>query len=236
LPVSVGLAHSTPRIEDTLAELSKKGLSRIFAIVMAPHRSPASYDKYVRLVKKALAALGTRGLDPLQITYAPEWHTRSGFIHAIEQNVKNAYSQLASGGTKADRAELIFTIHSIPSPMASSSPYVAQSGETAKLVAERLGMPYYHVAYTSRSGKPGDSWLEPDLGDCLEQRASEGLSSCVVAPIGFLVDHMEVLFDIDIQAQARAKKVGIRMVRSETVGFHPSFIAMLSSLVEESLS
>ena len=236
LPVHVGLAHSNPRIADTLAALSNKGLANLFVIIMAPHRSPSSFTKYLMLADEAFTALKEKGMLVPQVTYAPEWHNRTGFIRAIEQNVKAAYAQLSLPETEWQRTGLVFTTHSIPQPMANTSSYVTQFEETAGLVAERLGNPLYHLAYTSRSGRPEDPWLVPDLGDFLEQLASEGLSACVVAPIGFLVDHVEVLYDIDILAQARAAKAGIRMVRAGTVGCHPSFIAMLSSLVEEAVS
>jgi ferrochelatase len=99
-----------------------------------------------------------------------------------------------------------------------------------------VGIPYYHTAFTSRSGRPEEPWLEPDLGDFIEKRTYESLAACVVAPIGFLVDHVEVLYDIDTLAQEKAKWKGLHMVRAKTVGTHPSFIAMLATLVEEASS
>lgn len=236
LPVHIGLAHSEPRIAAKLAEFSEKGLTDIFAIIMAPHRSPASFIKYLLLVDEALEGLKSQGKPVPTVTYAPEWHDRTGFIHAIEQNVKAAYAQLTAKEKERNRAELIFTTHSIPRPMSNTSSYMAQFEETAARVTERVGMPYYQTAFTSRSGKPDDPWLEPDLGDFIELRAKESLNACVVAPIGFLVDHVEVLYDIDTLAQEKAKRVGVHMVRAKTVGTHPSFIGMLASLVEEALA
>jgi ferrochelatase len=231
IPVHVGFAHAAPRIADTLAELVKQGRERIFAIIMAPHRSPASYDKYVQKVDEAL-----KTLKPVpQVTYAPEWHTRTGFIHAIEQRVLDAYAQLSEEEKARHRAELIFTAHSIPRAMAHQSPYSKQFEETCQAVTPRVGMPYYQTAFTSRSGRPEDPWLEPDLTEFIDRRTYETLSACVVAPIGFLVDHVEVLYDIDVLAQDKAKWKGLHMVRAKTVGTHPSFIAMLASLVEEAL-
>jgi ferrochelatase len=101
------------------------------------------------------------------------------------------------------------------------------------LVTEKVGMPYYQTAFTSRSGRPEEPWLEPDLTEFIDRRTYETLAACVVAPIGFLVDHVEVLYDIDIKAQDKAKWKGLHMVRAKTVGTHPAFIAMLASLVEE---
>jgi ferrochelatase len=235
LPVHIGFAHSSPRIVDTLEQLVSQGKKKIFAIVMAPHRSPASFDKYLAKVEEALAAMKTRGLPIPEFTYAPEWHTRTGFIHAIEQRVTEAYAQLTTEEKARHRAELIFTTHSIPRKMAMESPYSKQFEETAQLVTQRVGIPYYQTAFTSRSGRPEDVWLEPDLGDFIERRTYETLAACVVAPIGFLVDHVEVLYDIDILAQEKARWKALHMVRAKTVGTHPSFIAMLASLVEEAL-
>ncbi len=228
LPVAVGFSHAWPRIADTLQNLSQAGKTRIFAIIMAPHRCPASYDKYVAKVDEVL-----KTLPSLQITYAPSWHNRPGFIQAIADNVKEAYMHLSAEEKSRHRAELIFTTHSIPKAMAQSSPYHGQFEETAMLVTQKVGMPYYQTAFTSRSGRPTEPWLEPDLGDFIERRTYETLSACVVAPIGFLVDHVEVLYDIDTLAQEKAKWKSLHMVRAKTVGTHPSFIAMLASLVEE---
>ena len=235
LPVKVGYAHSSPRIAETMAELSKEGRSRVFAIVMAPHRSPASYDKYLSKVTEGQEILKSQGLAPLDVTYAPEWHKRPGYINAIAQHVQEGYDQLSEEEKARHRAELILTAHSIPRKMAHESPYSKQFEETCQLVTEKVGMPYYQTAFTSRSGRPDELWLEPDLTEFIDRRTYETLAACVVAPIGFLVDHVEVLYDIDVQAQDKAKWKGLHMVRAKTVGTHPAFIAMLASLVEEAL-
>lgn len=228
IPVVVGYAHSSPCISDTIAELAQSGKTRIFAIVMAPHRCPASYDKYLEKVEMA-----RKSLPPLQITYASKWHNRPGFIQAIADHVKEAFAQLSEEEKARHRAELIFTTHCIPMAMAQESPYTRQFEETAMLVTRKVGIPNYQTAYTSRSGRPTEPWLEPDLGDFIMRRTYEAPSACVVAPIGFLVDHVEVLYDIDTLAQEKAKGKNLRIVRAKTVGTHPSFIAMLASLVEE---
>jgi len=231
IPVVMGFAHVAPRIADALAALAKEGKTKVFAIIMAPHRSPASYDKYVRKVDEALP-----NIQPaLQITYAPEWHNRPGFIQAIAANIKAAYGQLSAEEKSRHRAELILTAHSIPKKMAVESPYARQLDETCQLVTHAVGMPYYQPAFTSRSGRPEEPWLEPDLTEFIDRRTYEDLAACVVAPVGFLVDHVEVLYDIDVKAADKAKWKGLHMVRAKTVGTHPLFIAMLSSLVEEAI-
>lgn len=235
-PVRLGFAHAAPRIADTLMDLAKQGKTNLFVIIMAPHRSPASYDKYVNKLNEALETIKAQGLALPTLTYAPEWHTRPGFIRAIADHVQEAYSHLTEEEKARHRAELIFTTHSIPRLMAHKSPYSHQFEQTAQAVMHLIEIPYYQTAYTSRSGRPEEVWLEPDLGDFVERRTYETLAACVVAPIGFLVDHVEVLYDIDILAQEKAKWKSLHMVRAKTVGTHPTFIAMLASLVEESLA
>ena len=141
IPVEVGFAHYAPRIPDTLANLVRQNKTRIFTIVMAPHRSPASYDKYLGNVEEALESIKARGLPVPEMAYAPEWHQRIGFIQAIADHVKEAYAQLSTEEKSRHRAELILTAHSIPRKMAHESPYSKQFEETAQLVTERVGMP-----------------------------------------------------------------------------------------------
>ncbi len=233
VPVHVGFAHSSPRIADTLESLARTGKTNVFAIIMAPHRSPASFDKYVKKAEEALASIQSQGLPLPQVTYALEWHNRPGFINAIADRVKEGYAQLSAAEKARHRAELILTAHSISKKMAQESPYARQLDETCQLVTHKVGMPYYQAAFISRSGRPEEPWLEPDLTEFIDRRTYEDLSACVVAPVGFLVDHVEVLYDIDVKAAEKAKWKGLHMVRAKTVGTHPAFIAMLSSLVEE---
>jgi ferrochelatase len=236
IPVSVGFAHCSPRIPEVLTELAQRGKTKIFVIVMAPHRSPVSYDKYLDLINDTLKAIRSKGLNIPEITYAPSWHIRPGFIRAIADCIREAYSYLTPTQKEHGRTELVFTTHSLPLKMAQESAYLQQFEETIRHITQLMDVPHYQTAYTSRSGKPNEVWMEPDLGDWIDHMGDHSLSACVVAPVGFLVDHMEVLYDIDTLAQEKAKHRSIHMVRANTVGLHPSFIAMLASLVEESLS
>ncbi|HET9869034.1 MAG TPA: ferrochelatase, partial [bacterium] len=126
IPVLTGFAHAGPRVADSLGFLARQGKLNVFAIVMAPHRSPASFDKYTALVDRALESLKAQGFPAMRITYAPEWHTRPGFINAMTDHVKEAYAQLTPEEKARHRAELIFTTHSIPKAMAMRSPYSKQ--------------------------------------------------------------------------------------------------------------
>ena len=128
---------------------------------------------------------------------------------------------------------LVFTAHSVPAAMAAGSPYVAQFTAAAQAVAERLGNPRWSIAYQSRSGSPRDPWLEPDICDVLRELTKEGLRDVVVVPIGFVCEHVEVLYDLDVEARRVAEEQGLRFHRAAPVNDHPSFIEMLSDLVRQ---
>ena len=133
-------------------------------------------------------------------------------------------------------ARLVFTAHSIPRSLAATCDYEAQLRETAGLVAFPLGRREWSLVYQSRSGPPSQPWLEPDIVDHLRALAAEGVQDVVVAPIGFTSDHMEVLYDLDLEAKSRAIELGLNMVRASTVGTHPRFVRMVRELLEERLS
>lgn len=225
LPVSCAFLYADPRPPAALAWARRLGLRRLFSIVMAPHQSPVSFDRYVRALEGSCAPG-----DP-QVLFAPDWHLRPGFLKALADRTKEALLEIPE--SLRPNAEVIFTAHSLPESIAMSCRYAADVKETARLVAERLGLRRWHVAWQSRSGRPEDPWLSPDVGDLLEARGREGLRAAVVVPAGFLVDHAEVLFDLDVRAKSMAKEASVAFARARTVGDHPAFIAALASLVEE---
>jgi ferrochelatase len=149
------------------------------------------------------------------------------FIEAIADRVRAATARL---GEAAAAAELIFTAHSIPLAMAEVAPYVDQLNQSARLVASALGRERWSLAFQSRSGSPREPWLEPDIGAALRQLAGR---AAVVMPLGFLCDHVEVLYDLDVEAATLARACGVRMERAATVGDHPRFIAMIASIVRQ---
>jgi ferrochelatase len=137
---------------------------------------------------------------------------------------------------RREAARLVFTAHSLPRSLAATSDYEAQLGETARLVAGRLDRSDWSLVYQSRSGPPSQPWLEPDIVDHLRMLAADGVRDVAVAPIGFVSDHMEVVYDLDLQARSRAVELGLNMVRAATVGTHPRFVGMIRELVEERLT
>ncbi|MGH7265176.1 MAG: ferrochelatase, partial [Candidatus Rokuibacteriota bacterium] len=163
------------------------------------------------------------------VRYGPPWFDRPGFVAGMADRVGAALAAVPFGVRAA--TPLVFTAHSIPAAMAAASPYVAQLRSSSRLVAERVGHRIRSIAYQSRSGRPEDAWLEPDVGDEIRRLARGGARDVVVAPIGFVCDHVEVLYDLDVEAREIAREAGVGFHRAATVSDHPAFIAMLADLV-----
>ena len=160
------------------------------------------------------------------------FHNHPGFIEASADRIQKAFDQIPE--PRQPTAQLIYTAHSIPMGMAASSDYEMQLKETARLVAEQVGRKNWRLAYQSRSGPPSQPWLEPSILDCLREVRQNGeTTDVVIAPIGFVSDHMEIIFDLDTEARQLCEELSIHMVRAATVGTHPRFIRMIRELVEE---
>jgi ferrochelatase len=224
IPVAVGMRNWPPYVDHALAELAERGARRVLAFIMAAHRNEASFERYQETVSAAGEKLGAAAPE---IVYPEPWFAHPKFIAAAAARAADALARLDSD--ERARANLIFTAHSVPVAMAAASPYVAQITESAALVAARVGFKNWTLAFQSRSGSPRDPWLEPDIGAAL--RALPRGAVAVVAPIGFLCDHVEVLYDLDIEAAAIARAAGVRMERAATVSDHPEFIAMMAEIV-----
>lgn len=227
IPVVVGMRNTPPWLDDALGELALGGVRRALGFVLAAHRCEASFDRYLRNVEEARERVG---LASPVVDYLGEWHAHPLFIEAAADRVDDALARLEPA--VRDRARLIFSAHSIPAAMAAASAYVEQLRESARLIAERLGMREWTLAFQSRSGSPRDPWLEPDVCDVL--RGLKG-QAAVVAPIGFICDHVEVLYDLDVEAARVAREAGVTMVRAATVGEHPRFIEMIAEFIRERL-
>jgi ferrochelatase len=228
LPVYVGMRFWVPAIADTLACMAREGRRRAAAIVLAPHPSPASWDAYLQAVAEAGRRLGA---EAPAIEFAAPWCDHPLFIEAIAARVREAIDRVPAERRAA--AALIFTAHSIPVAMSEVSGYAARLTRTAELAGRALGAPSWTIAYQSRSGGPPERWLEPDIAAALRERRSAGARDAVVAPIGFVSDHVEVLYDLDVAARAAAEAAGLGFFRASTVGDHPSFVGMLAALVRD---
>ena len=224
IPVYAGFRHWTPYLKEVIAEMAQKGHRKILGIIMAPHQSKVSWEWYQQTVKKGIEAVD--GEKPT-IDYLDPWYTHTGYVGAIAEIIKTA------GADKLERAELVFTAHAIPQPAADTSPYTQQFEKTGAAVAQEIGKTQFSFAYQSEVENSPIPWTQPDINDWLKARKAEGVNTVVASPIGFLCDHVEVLYDLDIEAAETAEACGINFIRAGTVGAHPKFINMLADFVSE---
>jgi protoporphyrin/coproporphyrin ferrochelatase len=231
LPIYWGNRNWHPMLTDTLRQMKADGIRRALAFVTSAYSSYSSCRQYREDIATAREAVG-EGAPVIDKIRA--FHNHPGFIEAVVDRVKSALATVPQGGREA--AHLIFTAHSIPLGMARGCDYEKQLRETGRLVAEMSGHREWKLVYQSRSGPASQPWLEPDILDYLrELKAQGGCSDVVIAPIGFVSDHMEILFDLDAQARELCAELGLTMVRAETVGTHPRFIRMIRELIGERL-
>jgi ferrochelatase len=242
LPVYVGMRNWHPFLTKTLADMSRSGVRRAVGFIAAAHRSYSSCTQYRENVDAARAELRRAGLPDVEVTFVPDWHAHPGFIDASADNVAVAMARLPE--ELRDRARVVFTAHSIPVSMAERYPYREQYEETAVLVARRLreasggdaglnprATADYACVYQSRSGRPEDPWLGPDVCEYLRAARGGGLDAVVLSPIGFVCDHIEVLYDLDVEAAAVCREIGLPMVRAAAVNDHPRFLDMMADVV-----
>jgi ferrochelatase len=232
LPVHIGFRCSEPLISDVLSALAADGKREVLGMVMAAHESDASHGRYHQAVERACAALGERAP---RVRYTSAFHEHPGFIDAHVENVQRAFAQLPEPAREP--APLIFTAHSIPLNVAQ--PYVQQLEASARLVSSALGRELdgkrARIAYQSRSGSPRDPWLEPDICDVLKELAAQSVRHVVVAPLGFVCDHVEVLYDLDVEALELAQALDMQLARAGAPGTHPAFIRALRDAVLSAL-
>jgi len=231
LPVYVGMRHWDPFIGDALKAMSRAGMRRAVGVVLAAHRSEASWEAYLRAVQEAQERLGP---EAPEVDYVSPWSDHPLFIEALGVRTSDAIESVPAA--RRPDARLVFTAHSIPTGMSERSGYASSLERTARALAERVKSSAWSLAFTSRSGRPSDPWLEPDISDALSTLKREGVLDVVVSPIGFVSDHVEVLYDLDIAARRTADDLGIGFFRARTVGDHPSFTRMLAALVREAVA
>jgi ferrochelatase len=226
LPVFVGMRNWHPFLRETLAAMAAGGHRHAVGVILSPFRSEVSWERYIEDVVHASGDVP--GVP--EVTFAEAWGGHPAFVAAAADCVRAALEKIPA----ADRAEkaLVFTAHSVPRAMAEASPYVDDFSSAARAVATAVGIEPFCLAYQSRSGGPNDQWLEPDIGHAVQQVAAAGARHLVVMPLGFVCDHVEVLYDLDIEARALAAGNGLAFHRASAVNDHPQFIAMLADLVE----
>lgn len=225
IPIYVGMRNWHPLTPDTIKEMSEKGHKKVIGMIMAAHQSDASWERYQRDVQEALTDLGLG----MEFDYSPPLFDHPLFIEDSADRVQDCLDQIPE--EEYPETMILFTAHSIPVPMADASPYVQQLETTARLIAERLNYDNWRLVYQSRSGRPTDPWLEPDVCDVIEEIAKEGVKNVIAQPIGFICDHIEVLFDIGVEAQEASDEVGIKLFRAKTVNDDPKFIEAMADVV-----
>jgi protoporphyrin/coproporphyrin ferrochelatase len=214
IPVYVGMKHWTPRIAEAAERALAEGAERVVGLVLAPHFSRMSVGSYHRQLEEALAGRA-------ELAFIASYHAFEPFIELLAERV---------GETDA---HVVFTAHSLPERiLADGDPYKEQLLETSSLVAERAGIESWSFAFQSES-PTGEAWLGPDILDELDRLHGEGVRRVLVAPIGFVADHLEIYWDIDVEAREKAAELGLELERSESLNDDPAFIRVLASLVSQ---
>ena len=230
LPIYVGMRNWMPYLHETIEKMVNQGHHNVLAIIMSAYRSKASWERYQNDVADAVK---TAGDAQPNIHYLEDlWHLHPGFINAIAERIRAACNGISE--SRFVKASLVFTAHAIPQIAAKTSPYPEQFHQTASAVAAVLGTDF-DIAYQSAPDNPTVPWTEPDINDLIREKGEAGIQEVIVSPIGFLCDHVEVLYDLDLEAKATAETCNMNFIRASTVGEHSEFINMLANLVCEDI-
>jgi ferrochelatase len=230
LPVYWGNRNWHPFLHEAMAEMKADGIRRALAFVTASYSSYSSCRQYRENITGAQLAVGE---GAPQVEKIRAYFNHPSFIDAMVDRTRQAFEQLAPE-LRAD-AQVAYTAHSIPMVMAEGCKYVEQLTESSRLISERLGRSGDPLVFQSRSGPPTQPWLEPDILDHLRTIHALGAKAVVIVPIGFVSDHMEVVYDLDTQARELCEELGLTMARAGTAGTHPWFVRMIRELIEERL-
>ncbi len=231
LPIYFGNRNWKPFIADTMQQMKDDGVKRALAFFTSGYSCYSGCRQYRENIVDAQAAIGEGApvFDKIRVFY-----NHPNFIEVNTENLEKALAQFPE--EKRDQVHVAFTAHSIPMGMANNSAYEAQLTETARLVAEMAGITDWKLVYQSRSGPPHIPWLEPDILDHMDELHEQGRDDVVILPLGFISDHMEVMFDLDVEAKDKAEEHGMTMVRAASAGTHPKFISMIRELVQERMT
>ena len=224
LRVYCGMRNWDPLLADVIARMNADGRKSALGVILAAHRSEVSWERYMGDVACAIA--GNGGVGPAMAWLEP-WFDDPRFLEANAQLLEQATGQRRGAWT----LPILFTAHSIPTRMAEGSPYVDDLTQSCAGVARLLGARDWELCWQSRSGDPRTPWLEPDVNDVLRRRAASGTGEIAVQAIGFLCDHVEVLYDLDVEARATAQELGMTLHRAACVNDHPEFVTMVAELI-----
>jgi ferrochelatase len=228
LPVYWGNRNWHPFLAEALGDMRRDGIKRALAFVTSAYSSYSGCRQYREDIERARAEVGD---DAPQVEKLRAFYNHPGFVEPNVENLKAALREIPN--ERRDAAHVAFTAHSIPASMAAGCDYEAQLRETCRLVAEGACVESWRLVFQSRSGSPMQPWLEPDICAHLRELKREGARDVVVHPIGFISDHIEVLYDLDTEARNVAAETGLNMIRAATVGTHPAFVSMIRELILE---
>jgi protoporphyrin/coproporphyrin ferrochelatase len=229
MPAFVGFKHARPFIPDAVKAMAAEGVTRAVGLVLAPHYSAMSVGDYERRAQRGAEEAGWTG----KLNMIKSWHLEPGYIELLADRVRAALASLPEESRAG--ATTVFTAHSLPERIVSANdPYPEQLRETAAAVAEGDGLEHWEVAWQS-AGRTDDKWLGPDILEVIEDLAGGGVAGVVVCPCGFVADHLEVLYDIDIEARELADKLGVALARTKSPNDAPPFLDMLATVVRRYL-
>lgn len=232
LPIYWGNRNWHPLLPDTLRRMHLDGVRRALAFVTSAYSSYSGCQQYREDIARAQSEVGPNAPE---IEKLRPFFNHPGFIEATIDRVREALDSLRSHAR--ENVQIVYTAHSIPISMAKTCDYVRQLEEVRELVSQALACRHDALVYQSRSGAPGQPWLEPDILDYLREVKTRNLAGAVVlAPISFISDHMEVLYDLDVEAHHLCDELGLPMARAKTVGVHPNFVSMIRELIVERVS
>jgi ferrochelatase len=233
LPIYWGNRNWHPLLAETMQQMADEGNQHVLAVVLSAYSSYSSCRQYLENIETARDAVGQDApvIDKIRVFY-----NHPDFIAANTDRLRMALEQFSE--LQREMIHIAYTAHSIPCSMAGRCDYEKQLTETCRLVSEELAIPreQWELIYQSRSGRPSDPWLEPDIIDHLNAIHKQGVTNLVILPIGFLSDHLEILYDLDCEARKVCETLGLNMVRAATPGTHPQFLAMLCKLIQERLT
>ncbi|GIW52971.1 MAG: ferrochelatase [Gemmatimonadales bacterium] len=220
-PVYVGMRHWHPYIREALEAVRKDGIKRLVVVAMAPHFSRMSIGAYQKKVEEAS--------EGIEVAFVKQWYDHPRFLDGVAAKVAQTLERFPAA--RRTKPHIIFTAHSLPEKiLASGDPYPEQLRRSAEGVMERVGDYPYSVAFQS-AGQTQDRWLGPDAGEVMQHLAAQGHGEIVLCPIGFVADHLEVLYDVDIEYQDLARKLGVRLERTPSLNDSPELIEALADLV-----
>lgn len=221
-----GLKHAYPFIEDGVERMAEQGITRAVGVVLAPHYSAMSVGGYIKRAKEKAGSLG------ITMAFVESYHLHPQLIEVLSRRVSRRLDQFEEAGAKRDEIRVLFSAHSLPERIiAMGDPYRDQLLETSRAIADATGVTNWQFTWQS-AGRTAEPWLGPDILDTLRELSREQVEYVLSAPIGFVSDHLEVLYDLDIEAQGVAKELDMRLMRIESLNSDPGYMAVLSDVVQ----